>query len=409
MQINENLKRIERNVRAIGVIQTGKKILIHILHRKLAPHFEPDIQKRELTRGEIIDICEMSNNFIDVYDSENIYEFNIPVGLERECVSELEFRNRHPKYVRTEPPLVCEINNVTVVSSYAVPISPFGILPEKGLSSKNILIGLVSSLMHGVTPDGTSLIRSKTHLDTAIFLIGPHDKNYYHWFNNYLPRLEGLHHYPKAEEVTIVIPKNAAQWHLDSLRLLGFTNYNIIEWTGRPTDVDTYILNQYRTESQETKRNRSVVKSKNNYQWIADQFHKNINLNDDSKNRRIYISRNDATTRRTINEEEVMSTLSEYDFEKYNLSDLDLEEQFKIFYQADVIIGAHGAGLTNMMFCNNVSVIELLGPKSSAANPGVFYNMAQVFGHTYACIDVETHDRDIYVNTDLLVQVLENL
>jgi len=405
MRATENLNRIKRNLNEEGAIETIKKIFIHLLHRKISPIFAEEVQKKTCLREELNNICSNNNYFFNIYDGERSYKLESPIALNQER----EQKKQYVEETQTEPPLVCEINNVTVLSTYAVPISPFGYLPEKGLSSKNIFIGLLSALLHGTTPAGRSFLKSKQNIDTAIFLVGPHDKNYYHWFNNYLPRLEGLHHYPKAEETTIVIPANASQWQLDSLRLLGFSNFKIVEWPGRPVDVGTYVLSQYRIESQTEATNRSRIKSKENFRWMADQFYKNIILDDYSKKHRIYISREDATTRRTVNENEVMSTLSKYGFKKYTLSNLSLEEQTKLFHQADMIVGAHGAGLVNMMFSDNASVIELLGPKTSINSPGVFYNMSQVLDHTYACIDTNVIHRNIHVDTDELEQIVNKL
>lgn len=44
-------------------------------------------------------------------------------------------------------------------------------------------------------------------------------------------------------------------------------------------------------------------------------------------------------------------------FESLYLEELDFESQVKYFYHAKVIIGAHGAGLTNMLFCKPETII----------------------------------------------------
>ena len=66
---------------------------------------------------------------------------------------------------------------------------------------------------------------------------------------------------------------------------------------------------------------------------------------------RIYISRADATTRRVSNEAELVTLLERYGFEKVLFSALTLYEQAAICHNAEVIVGPHGAGLSNIVFC----------------------------------------------------------
>lgn len=45
----------------------------------------------------------------------------------------------------------------------------------------------------------------------------------------------------------------------------------------------------------------------------------------------VYISRSDADSRRVINEEELLDELKQMGFEPYTLSELDFEEQVRLF------------------------------------------------------------------------------
>lgn len=75
---------------------------------------------------------------------------------------------------------------------------------------------------------------------------------------------------------------------------------------------------------------------------------------------RIYINRK---TRRLNNESEVQSTLIQHGFTIVSLEDLTLDEQIQLFASAKQVIGFHGAGLTNLIYCSNeTSVIEIVDP-----------------------------------------------
>jgi hypothetical protein len=79
---------------------------------------------------------------------------------------------------------------------------------------------------------------------------------------------------------------------------------------------------------------------------------------------RIYISRRDTGKRVLRNEREVEDLLSErYGFLIVSLSDKDLYDQVNLFSRAKVVISPHGAGLTNIGFCEpQTSVLELQMP-----------------------------------------------
>ena len=78
---------------------------------------------------------------------------------------------------------------------------------------------------------------------------------------------------------------------------------------------------------------------------------------------RIYISRNQARYRRLLNEPEILDYLSQWGFVSVELETLTVQEQANLFSQAEVIIAPHGAGLTNLVFCQpHTVVIELVSP-----------------------------------------------
>ena len=66
--------------------------------------------------------------------------------------------------------------------------------------------------------------------------------------------------------------------------------------------------------------------------------------------RRIYISRADASYRKVANEEEVMSYLAPLGFERVVMTGLSVREQARLLQQAKVVIGPHGANMTNIIF-----------------------------------------------------------
>ncbi|MBT25301.1 MAG: hypothetical protein CML60_02700 [Rhodobacteraceae bacterium] len=77
--------------------------------------------------------------------------------------------------------------------------------------------------------------------------------------------------------------------------------------------------------------------------------------------KRVYISRGDTPNRRVSNEDQVISLVSKYGFEPVKLTEYSVREQISLFNNVEYVIAPHGAGLTNLVFCNEkANVIELL-------------------------------------------------
>ena len=61
------------------------------------------------------------------------------------------------------------------------------------------------------------------------------------------------------------------------------------------------------------------------------------------------------------NIEQVQAFLSKYDFETVYLEGMSIVEQILLFQTAEFVVGVHGAGLTNLVFCEpGTKVIEFM-------------------------------------------------
>lgn len=96
----------------------------------------------------------------------------------------------------------------------------------------------------------------------------------------------------------------------------------------------------------------------------------------------IYISRRDSKLRPLNNEHIIEDFLIRKNFHIVTLSELKIQEQIQIFLGAENIIGIHGAGFSNIIFCNpGVNIIEIFPP--NYFNPS-FFQRAINAGHNYA-------------------------
>ena len=168
---------------------------------------------------------------------------------------------------------------------------------------------------------------------------------FYHWFHDVLPRLEtALPHLPA--DTRFLINSNPKAWQLDSLTAFGIGPDRLeIQPGGMHTRVERLWF--------ATPVGHSSLGSGAVIKRVANRLRRHF-IGDDSRqgvNHRLYISRRKAALRRIVNESEIIPVLEGHGFEAVLCEDLSLREQVGLFAKTAAIIGGHGAGLTNLIYC----------------------------------------------------------
>ncbi|SDM88587.1 DUF563 domain-containing protein [Bacillus sp. OK048] len=185
--------------------------------------------------------------------------------------------------------------------------------------------------------------------------------NYFHWMFDVLPRLELLRKSGIAYDRIVInrgihYKEEYCQFQDESLQLLGIAKDMLIE-----CQPDTHILAKQVIVSSMAGYTAHVPK--NVCQFLRNEFLAKVQIRKKSHEKRIYISREDAPHRKVVNEKEVFSVLEKYGFKMVTLSTLSFIEKIELFNTAEVIVSPHGAGLTNLIFCNpGTKVVELFTP-----------------------------------------------
>ena len=79
--------------------------------------------------------------------------------------------------------------------------------------------------------------------------------------------------------------------------------------------------------------------------------------------RRIYLSRRLAGRRDILNEDEIRPILESHGIESIAAETMPLREQIALFADAELVVGAHGAGLSNLVFAPpSCRVLEIFTP-----------------------------------------------
>ncbi len=97
-----------------------------------------------------------------------------------------------------------------------------------------------------------------------------------------------------------------------------------------------------------------------------------------SRGERIYVSRSKAKHRRILNEQALLPILTEYGFSVVHLEDCSVDEQISIMQFAKIVVGAHGTGLNNLLYCDPGTKVLEIFPGSNSAMGLVFMLSASI-------------------------------
>ena len=105
---------------------------------------------------------------------------------------------------------------------------------------------------------------------------------------------------------------------------------------------------------------------------------------DDTNKHKIFIDRQAALTRKTLNHDEVYNYFKKEGFLFVKLEDLSLSEQIKIFKEAECIVGVHGAGMVNIAFCQKgTKILEIMPPLCATS---AYWKLANAMDLKYDCV-----------------------
>lgn len=125
-------------------------------------------------------------------------------------------------------------------------------------------------------------------------------------------------------------------------------------------------------------------------------------------NQRIYISRKKAKYRYVINEEEVIEIVKKYDFKIIYYEELTLNEQILLTSNAGIIIGIHGANLTNILFMKpNSFVLELRKENDNENNAYFSLASAMRVHYLYQFCKYSNSNYDHPTRFDLIVDTIK--
>jgi hypothetical protein len=220
-------------------------------------------------------------------------------------------------------------------------------------------------------------------------------RNHYMWLYNHLTRLMLAEDLGLQQSVLFPQKSLLSSVKQETLRRLGYNSPRLIEPEDQVITVDRLHLMEVDSFDP----------------WALTRLRERLGGTPQAApSRRIYISRQKCHYRKLRNEAEFQPWLKENGFETIFLEDLSLDQQIGTMQSAKIVLGVHGAGFANVLFCQpGTRVIEIQDPEDP--NPH-FYALAALLGLDYCLLigDVdaaaESHFRDIAVSRSAIAELL---
>lgn len=282
-----------------------------------------------------------------------------------------------PASLRIAPGISIHLG-LTVLGQDWLPVRPGGVstleqmvhVPQTYLGkAKNVV--LRDGRLFGV-PQSQSTLAGKA------LLVGG-ERNYYHWLIDSLPRLLLARKYGLLEGWRVLVNDDLAPFQLDSLRLLGIPDERLVPV--RPHEAvqaDSVCVPTLLTTF-------TAV-----HPLVRTLLHDALPPKTAGCGRRIYLSRQDAATRRLVNEEDFVRLLARFGFVRLLPSQMSVQQQVDACAGADVVVAAHGAALANTLYCRpGTRVIELFSPVHAST---FFVMLSKMCGLPHALVPVALVD-----------------
>jgi capsular polysaccharide biosynthesis protein len=115
-------------------------------------------------------------------------------------------------------------------------------------------------------------------------------------------------------------------------------------------------------------------------QWLRAKCRSFYNVESGNRTRRLFLSRKSDNHYRAVNEDQLEQVLSEFGFERISPGNLTLEDQVRLFSQAEMIVGT-GTGLSNMLFAEpGTRILQFQEPGKIVH---ALWTMSEALGHEY--------------------------
>jgi len=187
----------------------------------------------------------------------------------------------------------------------------------------------------------------------SALLLSPQSQNYYHWLFDVLPRIK-LYQPVMGHIRYFCISSAVPEKFLAVLPLFGITADRLL----LVSDAEKLHFDSLYVSSLPGSEGRSP-------RWGI-QFVRSVLLGNQAaplKHKKLYLNRGAKAGRGILNEESLIRLLEKQGFEIIEPDELTIAQQITLTRQAEIVVGAHGAALSNILFAQEgTRVIEFFPP-----------------------------------------------
>jgi Glycosyltransferase 61 len=196
---------------------------------------------------------------------------------------------------------------------------------------------------------------------------------YYHWLIEVMPKLSTLQRFEQLSEAPLIVPPVLKPFQTDSLKMAGVSDSQLV-----PFDNTCWEIRNLFFPSMLGPTGSPAPMA---VAWLRKKFLR-PDTQSSSGPKRIYLTRQDASRRKVLNERELIAFLEAEGFVTICTGELSFVQQIQLFSNVEVVVAAHGAGSTNMVFASeNAVLIELFG--DNYIN-GCFWALTNILGQRHA-------------------------
>lgn len=206
--------------------------------------------------------------------------------------------------------------------------------------------------------------------------------NYYHWLVQTIPSIDWTLRDRSTSNI-VLLSGHLTRWEEELLALLGHDHVPRIALN------PTHHYSIPRLEYSEFQTGRTIFEISRSAQSTFGRLVDAAVNSETTTADIIYVARTDTPNRVAENEDEVMALLKSENIRVVVPGNLSVSDQINLFHKAGAIIGPHGAGLTNVVFCKPGAIFYELLP-NHYLNP-CFNRLAQASRLDYIADIFESH------------------
>jgi capsular polysaccharide biosynthesis protein len=270
----------------------------------------------------------------------------------------VDYQHKLVERVRVPAPFVVEIPDGHAVGEHGAVVTP----DHKLLTEVSWPVGSLRGYLeriNGDTPGGDefyidSRLPGRRVGGTAAVLSAFVGRGYFHWMFDVLPRLGLLQKagYRLEDIDYFLVPMRVSGFHYETLDSLGISEVRVLSsFHERHVVADRLLVPSL-------PRSAGVVPT-----WVVDYLggaFPPVRPNGSEHPTRLYIVRRATDHGIVGNEDRLLDGLRRFGFEQVAMEDYTVREKAWLLGQAEAIIGASGAGLSNIVFCRpGTKIVEL--------------------------------------------------